>query len=258
MTSTSTGAWHARPRAHTRAPRPGGSLHAPARRRPLTPPALFSPLLRAAPPPPHHSHVILPKELAKTLQPKRLLAEAEWRALGVQQSRGWAHYAIHRPEPHILLFRRELGTDPMTGKVSAREMQGRERARRDVGAGAGTAAVRCALCAHATRSLALTPLHPTFSRRRSTPRSASRHKTSTMLSLRPSERDGARAAAVATARAAAPEPATLPSSLCAALWKRARDRRRGTDGQRCAPRARGGRGHFARARRARFSLRIVG
>jgi cyclin-dependent kinase regulatory subunit CKS1 len=66
------------------------------------------------------SHVILPKELAKSLQPKRLLAEAEWRALGVQQSRGWANYAIHRPEPHILLFRRELGTDPMTGKVSRR------------------------------------------------------------------------------------------------------------------------------------------
>jgi cyclin-dependent kinase regulatory subunit CKS1 len=65
------------------------------------------------------SHVILPKELAKSLQPKRLLAEAEWRALGVQQSRGWANYAIHRPEPHILLFRRELGTDPMTGKVNA-------------------------------------------------------------------------------------------------------------------------------------------
>ena len=40
--------------------------------------------------------MILPKELAKTLQPKRLLAENEWRSLGVQQSRGWVHYAIHR------------------------------------------------------------------------------------------------------------------------------------------------------------------
>jgi hypothetical protein len=29
----------------------------------------------------------------------------EWRALGVQQSRGWVHYAVHRPEPHIMLFR---------------------------------------------------------------------------------------------------------------------------------------------------------
>ena len=31
--------------------------------------------------------------------------QTEWRALGVQQSRGWVHYAIHRPEPHIMLFR---------------------------------------------------------------------------------------------------------------------------------------------------------
>jgi hypothetical protein len=41
----------------------------------------------------------------------------EWRRLGVQQSRGWEHYAFHRPEPHILLFRRPLGTDPHTGEV---------------------------------------------------------------------------------------------------------------------------------------------
>jgi magnesium-transporting ATPase (P-type) len=26
----------------------------------------------------------------------------------VQQSRGWVHYAVHRPEPHIMLFRRPL------------------------------------------------------------------------------------------------------------------------------------------------------
>jgi len=34
--------------------------------------------------------------------------QAEWRGLGVQQSRGWVHYAIHRPEPHIMLYRRPL------------------------------------------------------------------------------------------------------------------------------------------------------
>ena len=27
--------------------------------------------------------------------------QAEWRGIGVQQSRGWVHYAIHRPEPHV-------------------------------------------------------------------------------------------------------------------------------------------------------------
>lgn len=66
---------------------------------------------------PPNRHVILPKELAKTLPKTRLLSENEWRSIGVQQSRGWQHYAIHRPEPHILLFRRPLGTDPQTGAI---------------------------------------------------------------------------------------------------------------------------------------------
>jgi len=63
-----------------------------------------------------YRHVALPRELAKRL-PKRLLTEDEWRGIGVQQSRGWVHYEIHRPEPHILLFRRPLETDPQTGLV---------------------------------------------------------------------------------------------------------------------------------------------
>ncbi|KAK9794331.1 hypothetical protein WJX73_001082 [Symbiochloris irregularis] len=56
-------------------------------------------------------HVVLPDDVAKHL-PKdssghvKLLSEGEWRNLGVQQSRGWVHYAVHRPEPHIMLFRR--------------------------------------------------------------------------------------------------------------------------------------------------------
>lgn len=64
-----------------------------------------------------YRHVILPKELFKKMPKNRLLEENEWRSLGVQQSRGWAHYEIHKPEPHILLFRRLLGTDPVTGQV---------------------------------------------------------------------------------------------------------------------------------------------
>jgi cyclin-dependent kinase regulatory subunit CKS1 len=63
-----------------------------------------------------YRHVILPKDLAKEL-PKRTLSEPEWRGIGVIQSRGWVHYAVHGPEPHILLFRRPLGTDPTTGRV---------------------------------------------------------------------------------------------------------------------------------------------
>ena len=60
-------------------------------------------------------HVILPKHIYKKIPRGRLLTEMEWRGLGVQQSRGWAHYEIHRPEPYILLFRRAKGTDPNTG-----------------------------------------------------------------------------------------------------------------------------------------------
>ena len=41
-------------------------------------------------------HVILPKHVSKNAPKGRLLAENEWRGLGVQQSRGWVHYAIHR------------------------------------------------------------------------------------------------------------------------------------------------------------------
>jgi len=80
-----------------------------------------------------YRHVILPKRVAKEMfklfqfvdlqkvghKPgdPRLLAENEWRSIGVQQSRGWEHYEIHKPEPHILHFRRHLGTNPTTGLV---------------------------------------------------------------------------------------------------------------------------------------------
>ena len=43
-----------------------------------------------------HRHVCLPKELARTLPKGKLLTETEWRNAGVQQSRGWVHYACHR------------------------------------------------------------------------------------------------------------------------------------------------------------------
>jgi len=75
--------------------------------------------------------VVLPSDIAALLPKGRLLSEVwitalawlatdcemlcrppyqcyvqnEWRGIGVQQSRGWVHYAIHKPEPHIMLFR---------------------------------------------------------------------------------------------------------------------------------------------------------
>ncbi|KIO28732.1 hypothetical protein M407DRAFT_242925 [Tulasnella calospora MUT 4182] len=67
-----------------------------------------------------YRHVILPKPMLKLL-PKsyfeqdgsgvlRILAEDEWRGIGITQSLGWEHYEVHAPEPHVLLFRRAKET----------------------------------------------------------------------------------------------------------------------------------------------------
>lgn len=53
-----------------------------------------------------YRHVILPKGLAGYVPRNRLMSEMEWRQLGVQQSPGWVHYMIHRPEPNVLLYKR--------------------------------------------------------------------------------------------------------------------------------------------------------
>jgi cyclin-dependent kinase regulatory subunit CKS1 len=65
-----------------------------------------------------YRHVILPRQMVEQIKGKTILSEQEWRALGVTQSRGWQHHDIHKPEPHILIFRRPIGTDPKTGDVS--------------------------------------------------------------------------------------------------------------------------------------------
>ncbi|KAG6854736.1 transcription factor [Blastosporella zonata] len=63
-----------------------------------------------------YRHVIIPKQLLKMIPKQffnpddtgtlRLLAEPEWRGIGITQSLGWEHYEVHAPEPHVLLFRR--------------------------------------------------------------------------------------------------------------------------------------------------------
>eukprot|EP01064_Diplonema_japonicum_P038637 TRINITY_DN941_c1_g2_i2.p1 TRINITY_DN941_c1_g2~~TRINITY_DN941_c1_g2_i2.p1 ORF type:complete len:110 (+),score=20.64 TRINITY_DN941_c1_g2_i2:64-393(+) len=58
-----------------------------------------------------YRHVILPKELKK-LVPNRIMAESEWRSLGVQQSLGWDHYMVHAPEIYVLCFRRAKPSPP--------------------------------------------------------------------------------------------------------------------------------------------------
>lgn len=65
-----------------------------------------------------YKHVILNKELFEKLPKYKLLSEAEWRAIGITQTKGWIHYTFFKPEPHVLLFRRKLGTDLyQTGKA---------------------------------------------------------------------------------------------------------------------------------------------
>ena len=76
-----------------------------------------------------YRHVILTKkeylQVAQLTGGKRLLQEPEWRRIGVQQSHGWMHYEIHFPEPHVLLFRRPLGTNRLQGW--ARTQRARDR-----------------------------------------------------------------------------------------------------------------------------------
>jgi len=49
-------------------------------------------------------HVILPKHVAVAVPKGRLMSEAEWRKLGVQQSRGWVHYMVHQPGEGVCLI----------------------------------------------------------------------------------------------------------------------------------------------------------
>lgn len=41
-------------------------------------------------------HVTVPSHIVDNIPRGRLLSEAEWRGLGIVQSRGWQHYALHR------------------------------------------------------------------------------------------------------------------------------------------------------------------
>ncbi|CEP18340.1 hypothetical protein [Parasitella parasitica] len=54
-----------------------------------------------------YRHVVLPKNLARWLPQGQLLQPKQWIDFGVHQSTGWEHYMIYKPEPHILLFKRE-------------------------------------------------------------------------------------------------------------------------------------------------------
>uniref|UniRef100_A0A1I7TK21 Cyclin-dependent kinases regulatory subunit n=1 Tax=Caenorhabditis tropicalis TaxID=1561998 RepID=A0A1I7TK21_9PELO len=82
-----------------------------------------------------YRHVILPQVIARQLPKEKLLSEAEWRRVGVTQSLGWEHYMVHRPEKHILLFRRPLNfskaDEERAKQILMRDMDEYEKCRRN-------------------------------------------------------------------------------------------------------------------------------
>ncbi|KAJ8976313.1 hypothetical protein NQ317_010267 [Molorchus minor] len=44
-----------------------------------------------------YRHVVIPREMVKLVPKTHLMSEDEWRAIGVQQSKGWVHYMTHSP-----------------------------------------------------------------------------------------------------------------------------------------------------------------
>lgn len=55
-----------------------------------------------------YRHVILPKKILSMLPVDKLLEDYEWKKIGVEMPSSFEHYAIHKPEPHVLLFRRKI------------------------------------------------------------------------------------------------------------------------------------------------------
>lgn len=52
-------------------------------------------------------HVTLGNALFEKITPFQLFKQSEWSALGIDLSKQWKHYTFFKPEPHILLFRKE-------------------------------------------------------------------------------------------------------------------------------------------------------
>lgn len=57
-------------------------------------------------------------EIGKMIMEKGVLSEEKWRELGISMSKGWTNYTCYKIEPHIMLFRRPIGTDGRTGVVN--------------------------------------------------------------------------------------------------------------------------------------------
>ena len=66
-----------------------------------------------------YRHIILTKNQYKIIRDiPGLIPEDIWRnQFQIQVSKGWTNYARYPGEPHIILLRRPIGTDPQTGIV---------------------------------------------------------------------------------------------------------------------------------------------
>ena len=66
-----------------------------------------------------YRHIILTKKQAKMIRDiPGLIPEEIWRGqFNIQVTKGWKNYCRYPGEPHIILLRRPIGTDPSTGIV---------------------------------------------------------------------------------------------------------------------------------------------
>ena len=62
-----------------------------------------------------YRQVTFDKELGSALKGLGTISEKDWGLIGISMSKGWVHYDCHPPEPHVLLFRRPLNSDPASG-----------------------------------------------------------------------------------------------------------------------------------------------
>ncbi|KAF9967695.1 Cyclin-dependent kinases regulatory subunit (Cell division control protein cks1) [Mortierella alpina] len=61
----------------------------------------------------------------------RILTEDEWREVGITMSQYWVNWMRHEPEPHVLLFRRPVGTGARMKKEAERLKKEAERLKKE-------------------------------------------------------------------------------------------------------------------------------
>ena len=64
-----------------------------------------------------YRQVVVSSEIGKMILEKGVMSEERWRQLGISMGKGWTNYTCYKLEPHIMLFRRPIGTIGATGLV---------------------------------------------------------------------------------------------------------------------------------------------